>query len=182
MKSERLTGYSTHVKYVHTKMLIVDPFDDENCCVVTGSGNFSKASVEKNDDNYMIIRKNRRVCDVYLTEFMRVFDHFRIRDRATKTVYNRDKRVFDTVVDASVFSKRDGGVDSTWTSPYLEGGALCRERKLFGGGMKKKDDSPIPLKPPKNTKSVFYRRGNASQNNMDIDEHAKLISQYEWMR
>ena len=167
MKSERLTGYSTHVKYVHTKMLIVDPFDDENCCVVTGSGNFSKASVDKNDDNYMIIRKNRRVCDVYLTEFMRVFDHFRIRDRATKTVYNRDKRVFETFVDASVFSKkRDGGVvvDSTWTSPYLEGGALCRERKLFGGGMMKKD-SPIP---PENTKS-----GDASQNNMDIDEHAK---------
>jgi len=135
--SERLTGYSTHVKYVHTKFLIVDPFDEENCCVVTGSGNFSKASLEKNDDNYMIIRQNRRVCDVYLTEFMRVFDHFRVRDRATKSsAYNATKSAFESKVDSSEFLTKNKGycVESDdWTRYYVEGsGPLWKERKLFG--------------------------------------------------
>ena len=82
-----------------------------------------------------------------------LFGHFRIHDRPTNAaVYNRDREeslyLYETssAVDASVFSKKDFGqvlVDSTsWTSTYLDDGALFRERKHFGEEMIKGSVSP----------------------------------------
>ena len=44
--------------------------------VVSGSANFSKSSVTKNDENTLVIKGDRRVADIYLTEFSRMFEHF----------------------------------------------------------------------------------------------------------
>jgi phosphatidylserine/phosphatidylglycerophosphate/cardiolipin synthase-like enzyme len=80
--SENLTGLNSHVKYVHTKYLLLDPLG-ENPVVVTGSANFSDASTRRNDENMLVIRGNKSVADIYLGEFMRLFKHFQFRAAAT---------------------------------------------------------------------------------------------------
>jgi phosphatidylserine/phosphatidylglycerophosphate/cardiolipin synthase-like enzyme len=47
--------------------------------VVTGSANFSEASTTGNDENMLIIRGDRRVADIYFTEFNRLFNHYYFR-------------------------------------------------------------------------------------------------------
>lgn len=80
LKQERLSGMGgEHVKYVHAKFLIVDPFS-ENPKVVTGSANFSNASTITNDEN-MVVIQDQKVAMIYLAEFMRIFNHFEIRNR-----------------------------------------------------------------------------------------------------
>jgi phosphatidylserine/phosphatidylglycerophosphate/cardiolipin synthase-like enzyme len=75
---ERLTGLNSHVNYVHTKFLVVDPLGKDPI-VVTGSANFSDPSNRENDENMLIIRGDTRVADIYLTEFSRLFQHFYFR-------------------------------------------------------------------------------------------------------
>ncbi len=75
---EKLTGLNPHVRYVHTKFMLLDPLT-ENPTVITGSANFSDASTTRNDENMLIIRGATRVADIYLTEFMRLFFHYEFR-------------------------------------------------------------------------------------------------------
>ncbi|MFZ5479037.1 MAG: phospholipase D-like domain-containing protein [Myxococcota bacterium] len=78
---EDLTTLNSHVRYVHTKYMLVDPLGADPI-VVTGSANFSKASTVENDENMMIIRGDTRVAHVYLTEFMRLWQHYSFREWA----------------------------------------------------------------------------------------------------
>jgi phosphatidylserine/phosphatidylglycerophosphate/cardiolipin synthase-like enzyme len=80
---ERLTGLNGHVQYMHTKYMLVDPLSDTPV-VVTGSANWSEASARINDENMLVIRGDSRVADVYLGEFMRLFNHFELRGRAPR--------------------------------------------------------------------------------------------------
>lgn len=80
---ERLTGLNVHVRYLHTKYMLVDPLG-ANPLVVSGSANFSEASTTDNDENMLIIRGNSRVADIYLGEFMRLYRHFAFRDWLTQ--------------------------------------------------------------------------------------------------
>mmetsp|Transcript_121352 Transcript_121352/g.387900 ORF Transcript_121352/g.387900 Transcript_121352/m.387900 type:complete len:877 (+) Transcript_121352:81-2711(+) len=76
---ETLTGLNQHVKYVHTKILLVDPLSD--CpIVVSGSANFSRASMESNDENMLVVRGNKDLADAYIAEFFRMFEHMRFRN------------------------------------------------------------------------------------------------------
>lgn len=77
-RRELLNTISGHVKYVHTKFLLVDPLGDDPL-VVTGSANFSDASTTQNDENMLVIRGDARVADIYLGEFMRLWRHHRFR-------------------------------------------------------------------------------------------------------
>jgi phosphatidylserine/phosphatidylglycerophosphate/cardiolipin synthase-like enzyme len=79
--AEQLSGLNTHVKYVHTKYMIIDPLG-EDPLLITGSANFSDASTRKNDENMLVIRGDKRVADLYLSEFMRLFNHFQFRGLA----------------------------------------------------------------------------------------------------
>jgi hypothetical protein len=78
---ERLSGLSKNVRYVHTKYMLIDPLSDDPI-VVGGSANFSDASSTDNDENMLIIRGNRRVADIYLGEFMRLYRHYAFREWA----------------------------------------------------------------------------------------------------
>jgi len=53
--------------------------------VVTGSANFSTASTNDNDENMLAILGNRRVADIYFTEFNRLFYHYYFRSIQEKT-------------------------------------------------------------------------------------------------
>lgn len=76
---ERLTGLNTNVNYIHNKFMLIDPLSNDPI-VVGGSANFSDASTNKNDENMLLIRGNKRVADIYLGEFMRLFSHFSFRE------------------------------------------------------------------------------------------------------
>ena len=76
---ERLTGLNTNVRYIHNKFMLVDPLSNDPI-VIAGSANFSAASTEDNDENMLVIRGNKRVADIYLGEFMRLFSHFSFRE------------------------------------------------------------------------------------------------------
>ena len=68
-----------HVRFVHTKYMLVDPLGDDPI-VVVGSANFSKASSDTNDENMLVIRGNKAVADIYLGEFMRLHVHYAYRE------------------------------------------------------------------------------------------------------
>ncbi len=60
---------------VHSKVIVADPFSD-NCAVVTGSHNFSTSASEKNDENLVIIRGNKRLAEIYALHIQVVYDHY----------------------------------------------------------------------------------------------------------
>jgi phosphatidylserine/phosphatidylglycerophosphate/cardiolipin synthase-like enzyme len=74
----RALKLNSHVAYIHSKFLLMDPLG-EDPITVTGSANFSEASTNDNDENMLIIRGDRRVADIYFTEFNRLFNHYYFR-------------------------------------------------------------------------------------------------------
>ncbi|MDB2439463.1 phospholipase D-like domain-containing protein [Hellea sp.] len=118
---ETLTGLNTHVNFLHTKYMLIDPLSDDPL-VISGSANFSSASTTKNDENMLIIRGNTRVADIFVTEFMRLFNHYQSR--------NNINRMSDEEFEASKFLTSD----DSWTNSYYKAGsAEYNERVLFAG-------------------------------------------------
>lgn len=76
---ERLTGLNFYVRFVHNKFMLIDPQGNDPI-VVAGSANFSDASTRRNDENMVITRGNKRVADIYLGEFMRLYSHHAFRE------------------------------------------------------------------------------------------------------
>jgi phosphatidylserine/phosphatidylglycerophosphate/cardiolipin synthase-like enzyme len=115
---ERLTGLNHNVLYSHTKFMLIDPLGDDPL-VVSGSGNFSDASVKSNDENMLVIQADTRAADIYLGEFMRIFNHFYFRYLHQK-LNNPD--------DSTAFLSPD----DTWTHRYYdETTPSFRQRLLF---------------------------------------------------
>jgi phosphatidylserine/phosphatidylglycerophosphate/cardiolipin synthase-like enzyme len=67
-----------HVAFIHSKFLLADPLGADPI-VITGSANFSDASTNDNDENMLVIRGDKRVADIYFTEFNRLFNHYYFR-------------------------------------------------------------------------------------------------------
>ncbi len=111
--SEHLTGLNAHVPYLHTKYLLLDPLGD-NPTVISGSANFSDASTLKNDENMVLIQGNKDVADIYLGEFMRLFDHYFFRDYANQAAKGGKKPTYDPAHLAS---------DDSWAKPYFISGS-----------------------------------------------------------
>jgi phosphatidylserine/phosphatidylglycerophosphate/cardiolipin synthase-like enzyme len=118
--AERLTGLNKHVMYVHTKYALIDPLGDDPL-VITGSANFSDASTKNNDENMLVIRGDSRVADVYLGEFMRLFNHFFARN-----LVGRQR-------DPSTSHHTHLRPDDSWRVAHYRGGAQQKERLYFAG-------------------------------------------------
>ena len=109
----RELGLNVHVAFIHDKFLLCDPLGPDPV-VVTGSANFSRASTVENDENMVIIRGDRRVADIYFTEFNRLFFHYYFRS-VVQRVSGRpgapatDEQALDLVEDDS------------WTQKYAPG-------------------------------------------------------------
>jgi len=119
---EELTGTNKHVKYIHTKYMLIDPLSDDPI-VVTGSANFSDASTKNNDENMLIIRGDTRVADIYLGEFMRLYTHYRFRAFAQEAAREGrpPKKLYLTD-------------DDSWMQPYYKAGSVkAQERLMFAG-------------------------------------------------
>lgn len=118
-EAEHLTGLNDHVKYLHTKYLFIDPFTD-NPTLITGSANFSEASTKNNDENMIIIKGDTQVVDIYLTEFARLFHHYKFRDQMAN--HGMDETLFSDYLTP----------DNTWTNIYFkEGSKHYKERELL---------------------------------------------------
>jgi hypothetical protein len=118
--AERLTGLNRHVLYIHTKYALVDPLSDDPL-VITGSANFSDASTKNNDENMLVIRGDERVADVYLSEFMRLFNHFFARN------------LVSLQRDPSISHMTHLSPDDSWREVHYRDGSQQKERLYFAG-------------------------------------------------
>ncbi|MDC8004300.1 phospholipase D-like domain-containing protein [Aureisphaera galaxeae] len=117
---ETLTGLNDHVNYIHTKYLLVDALSDDPV-VISGSANFSEASTKDNDENMLIIRGNTRIADMFICDFMRLFNHFKRRNDSNK------------LTDAQYLAHDHLDPGSQWVVPYFTADdQLEQQRLLFG--------------------------------------------------
>lgn len=63
---------------IHDKILVIDPFTDDSV-VVTGSHNLGFKASYANDENMVIVRKNRPVAEAYAAHVLDVYEHYRWR-------------------------------------------------------------------------------------------------------
>jgi len=119
---ERANPLSQNVRYTHTKYMLVDPLGDDPV-VISGSANFSEASTITNDENMLVIRGDRRVADIYLGEFMRLWRHYSFR-----TIVNAKA---DAVTGAE-HGYEPNYLDETpgWASGFYAKGTLKEQRRL----------------------------------------------------
>jgi phosphatidylserine/phosphatidylglycerophosphate/cardiolipin synthase-like enzyme len=121
LKERRSLSHENNVKWIHTKYMLVDPLGNDPI-VVTGSANFSKASTNKNDENMVVIRGDKRAADIYFTEYMRLFAGYAFRNAA-----------------AIAREKSDGWVpkplapSDEWLKRYYQGGQDELRRIYFSG-------------------------------------------------
>ena len=120
-----------NIFFIHTKILLIDPLS-EDPLVCTGSANYSKNSLESNDENMLLIRGVPRIADIYLTEFDRLFRHFYFRDVANEI----EAKGGDAT--GAFLDERDSGAD-VWTKSYFRKGAFkTRRREMFFATAKRK--------------------------------------------
>jgi phosphatidylserine/phosphatidylglycerophosphate/cardiolipin synthase-like enzyme len=113
---------NTHVAYIHSKFLLMDPLG-EDPIVVTGSANFSDASTNSNDENMVIIRGNPRVADIYFTEFNRLFNHYYFRS-VWESLHRQPANTND---DASLFLNET----DEWLQKYQPGTLRFKRVQVF---------------------------------------------------
>jgi phosphatidylserine/phosphatidylglycerophosphate/cardiolipin synthase-like enzyme len=120
---EKLTDFNFHVRYVHTKYMLVDPLSDKPT-VITGSANFSEQSTRNNDENMLVIHGDTRVADIYLGEFFRLFFHFYFR-------YIVD--LLESEDDSEDRKRAYLKPDDSWTRKYYEEGSIKEKQRIFFG-------------------------------------------------
>lgn len=118
---ETLTGLNSHVQYIHTKFMLVDPLGDDPV-VITGSANFSEASTVENDENMLVIRGNQRVADIYVGEYMRLWNHYAFREWAASQA------------DPAGTKFKFLDTQNVWWRRYFGETAQSRQRAYFSGG------------------------------------------------
>ena len=125
LKERSKLSHEVHVRYVHTKYMLIDPLGPEPV-VVTGSANFSGASTNTNDENMVIIRNDARVADIYVGEFMRLYTHYAFRE-AVKNSMERGEAPED-------WRPSDLMDDDTWQEDYYAPGhSRYLRRRYFAG-------------------------------------------------
>ena len=113
-------GLNEHVMYIHCKFMLVDPLGADPV-IVTGSANFSIASITDNDENMVIVRGNQRAADIYFTEFNRLFNHYYFRS------ITEDLHRHHHTNDASLFLIE--GAD--WQDKYAPGSFKSKRLGLY---------------------------------------------------
>jgi PLD-like domain len=129
--AEHLTDFNTWVKFIHTKIIMIDPLGPAPV-TLTGSANYSDNSTTDNEENTVVIRGDgtadgdgaaRRVADIYLTEYQRLFMHFVFRDWAARDA--------EAGTGGGFLAEDDG-----WTDRYYEpGGWRARQRTTFAAAL-----------------------------------------------
>jgi phosphatidylserine/phosphatidylglycerophosphate/cardiolipin synthase-like enzyme len=128
---ERKNPISSFFYYTHGKYMLVDPLGDDPL-VITGSANFSNASTKDNDENMVIVRGDKRVADIYLGEFMRLWQHYRYR-------YIENKNAAAGV--GKDYEPNYLDPTPVWSDPYYRANSVkYRKRQAFVGPMSVTND------------------------------------------
>lgn len=116
-------GLGTHVNWVHTKFMLVDPLGPAPV-TITGSANWSLSSVETNDENMIVIEGDARVAHIYLTEYLRVFSHHAFREALARHVAGGG--------EAEAWTPRHLDPTDGWTRDYFDAATdRFRRRRYF---------------------------------------------------
>jgi phosphatidylserine/phosphatidylglycerophosphate/cardiolipin synthase-like enzyme len=113
-----------HVFYIHTKYMLLDALSDDPQ-IFTGSANFSDPSVTGNDENMMLMRgpQFRAVAQIYVNEFMRLFNHLYFRTIAVRLAKEKE----GDVRKAAILENTD-----KWVKKHFKAGSYHdRLRELF---------------------------------------------------
>jgi phosphatidylserine/phosphatidylglycerophosphate/cardiolipin synthase-like enzyme len=121
--SAGILGLNSHVSFIHSKFLLRDPLGADPI-VVTGSANFSPPSTKENDENMLIIRGDKRVADIYFTEFNRLFFHYYFRSVQEATLKRRNGPPPGT---ESLFLRED----DDWLDKYKRGSLRRKRVEVF---------------------------------------------------
>jgi hypothetical protein len=68
---------------VHHKFIVIDA-ETDSPVIYTGSANMSGNSVFNNDENLLEVKGSPRLAQIYLAEFLRLYEHYRARARFIK--------------------------------------------------------------------------------------------------
>jgi phosphatidylserine/phosphatidylglycerophosphate/cardiolipin synthase-like enzyme len=90
--------FKSGTNFIHNKIILIDPMS-ENPIVVIGSANFSDNSISNNDENTLIIKGNKDLADIYLTEFIRVFNHYYVRQISKKMSLDNSRNPLHLAID-----------------------------------------------------------------------------------
>ncbi len=124
LKERRQLTSDANVRYIHTKYMLVDPLSD-NPVVVTGSANFSEASTNTNNENMVVIRNDRRVADIYVGEFMRLYSHYAFRESVARWQAKHEDQEWQPSYLVP---------NTDWQSDYFkEGNQRYLRRRYFAG-------------------------------------------------
>lgn len=118
-------GFAT----IHDKVLVIDPFDKENCLVITGSHNLGLKASYSNDENMLLIKGNTAIAQAYAAHILDVVNHFKWRYKLQNTVAGKK----DSEVPAAL-EKAWHDLDETdhWMDYYYKpNGDLEIEQLLF---------------------------------------------------
>lgn len=77
-KSTVPAGGKVPAVHVHHKFIVIDA-ETNHPTIYTGSANMSKNSVSNNDENLLEIKGNLPLAQLYLAEFLRLYNHYRAR-------------------------------------------------------------------------------------------------------
>lgn len=64
---------------IHDKVVVIDPLDEDECVVITGSHNLGFKASYANDENMVIVKGNAKLAQAYAVHVLDVFEHFRFR-------------------------------------------------------------------------------------------------------
>ena len=104
--------------HIHSKIILADPFGSDPI-LVTGSANFSNNSTTVNDSNSLVVRGHPAVADIYVTDFMRMFEHYHFRASMAKAPPTQPLGLKP---------------DDTWADKYyVKDSKEARDRRLFAG-------------------------------------------------
>ena len=121
LREQTFQDLNKHVKFIHTKYMLIDALGTDPL-VISGSANFSNASTKNNDENMLLVRGDKRVADIYLGEFMRLFNHHYFRSLVKR--FNQS--------DPATGKRGFLAPDDSWRLPYyVEGTAKMLEREYF---------------------------------------------------
>jgi len=94
---------------IHDKIVVIDPLSDDST-VVIGSHNLGYKASYQNDENLLILRKNRRLAEAYTVHLLDLYEHYRFR-AVQEALHAQGKKGWDG------FLSRDG----RWLADYVQG-------------------------------------------------------------
>jgi len=118
-------GFAT----IHDKVLLIDPFDEKNCVIVTGSHNLGFKASYSNDENMILIKGNTLIAKAYAAHILDVVNHFRWRYKLQEKVKGKKGK---ELKEALTESWHDLDETDKWMDYYYKAnGDLKREQLLF---------------------------------------------------